>query len=109
MPQASYWLHPSTFRHPLSPLSCRPMTQRAATTETAAAIRVVLVDDHTLFRQGLRQSLQGQGIEIVGEGSNGAMGVKLISELRPDVVIMDLHMPIMGGIDATRAVVENDP
>ena len=85
------------------------MTQRTTATETAAAIRVILVDDHTLFRQGLRQSLQSQGMEIVGEGSNGAMGVKLISELRPDVVIMDLHMPIMGGVDATRAVVENDP
>ena len=73
------------------------------------SISVLLVDDHTMFRQGLRQMLQSAGLLVIGEASNGSAGVKLISELRPDVVVMDLHMPIMGGIDAVKEVVAADP
>ena len=85
------------------------MTQRLSPTQTAEELRAVLVDDHTLFRQGLRQSLQADGIDVIGEASNGAAGAKLVAELRPEVVVMDLHMPVMGGIDATRAILNRDP
>jgi DNA-binding NarL/FixJ family response regulator len=69
-----------------------------------AAIRVVLVDDHDLFRRGLRELLEAQDIAVVGEASNGPRGVKLAAELAPDVVIMDLSMPGMSGVEATRLV-----
>jgi DNA-binding NarL/FixJ family response regulator len=65
------------------------------------AIRVLLVDDHSVVRQGLRMFLGlDPGIEVVGEGSDGAEGLRLARELRPDVVVMDLLMPVMDGIAA---------
>jgi DNA-binding NarL/FixJ family response regulator len=85
------------------------MQERANDTDSVAPIRVVLVDDHTIFRQGLRQALVERGIEIIGEASNGQSGAKLVSELAPDVAVLDLHMPLMDGIGATRAIVERDP
>ena len=85
------------------------MTERPLGAKTAEPIRVVLVDDHTLLRQGLRHSLQELGIHVVGEASNGQAGVRLVGELRPDVVVMDLHMPQMDGIQAVRQVLAADP
>jgi DNA-binding NarL/FixJ family response regulator len=79
-------------------------------TETAQPIRVVLADDHPAFRSGLRFMLsQSPGVEVVGEGADGHDAVRLARELRPDVVIMDVNMPGMNGIDATRQVVADDP
>ena len=69
---------------------------------TERAPRVLLVDDHALFRMGMRKLLQAEGIDIVGEASNGRDGVRLARELTPDVVIMDLEMPVMDGVEATR-------
>jgi DNA-binding NarL/FixJ family response regulator len=66
------------------------------------AIRVVLVDDHHLFRQGLRSLLEEHGFEIAGEATSGEAAVGLVVELEPDVVVMDLHMPGMSGVEATR-------
>jgi DNA-binding NarL/FixJ family response regulator len=64
-------------------------------------IRVLLVDDHSVVRQGLRMFLDLDGeLEVVGEAADGAEGVRLARELRPDVVIMDLLMPVMDGITA---------
>jgi DNA-binding NarL/FixJ family response regulator len=85
------------------------MDERSANQETAAAIRLVLVDDHTMLRHGLRQTLQDHGFDVVGEASNGRSGVQLVLELKPDVVVMDLDMPQMNGIEATRAIVEAEP
>jgi DNA-binding NarL/FixJ family response regulator len=85
------------------------MDERTKNEKTAAAIRLVLVDDHTMLRHGLRQLLRDQGFDVVGEASNGRAGVLLVQELKPDVVVMDLDMPQMNGIDATRAIVESDP
>ena len=85
------------------------MHERADGPRTAAPLRIVLVDDHTMFRQGLRQALAERGLEIIGEASNGRAGAKLVGELRPDVAVLDLHMPQMDGIDATREIVSNDP
>ncbi len=67
-------------------------------------MRVLLVDDHDLFRTGLRTLLEEQGIEIVGEAANGEDAVTLVEEHAPDVVLMDLEMPGMGGVDATREI-----
>lgn len=67
-------------------------------------ITALLVDDHALFRVGLRRLLNALGISVVGEASNGRDGVRLAAELRPDVVVMDTDMPIMSGIEATRLI-----
>lgn len=70
----------------------------------AAAVRVVIVDDHDVFRHGLAQLLREEGIDVVAEASGGAAGVRLAQELRPDVVLMDLSMPGVSGVEATRAL-----
>src|SRR5881397_2462530 len=67
-------------------------------------IRVLLVDDHDLFRTGLRNLLEEQGVRIVGEAASGAEAVRIVRELAPDVVVMDLNMPGMGGVEATRHI-----
>ncbi len=72
--------------------------------------RVLLADDHKILRQGLRTLLeQEKDIQIVGEADNGRSSVKLTGELAPDVVIMDVAMPDLNGIDATRRITEADP
>ena len=73
-------------------------------------IRVLVVDDHDLFRAGMSSLLSSQpDIEVVAQASGGRMGVRLASELRPDVVLMDLQMPDLGGDLATREVLERNP
>ena len=69
---------------------------------------VVLVDDHALFRRGLRRLLEHAGIDVVGEASNGRAAVQLTEELRPDVVVMDLSMPLMSGVEAIARLIESD-
>jgi DNA-binding NarL/FixJ family response regulator len=72
-------------------------------------LRVVIVDDHDLFRTGLRSLLEEQGLRVVGDAASGAAGVQLVRELAPDVVVMDLAMPGMGGVDATRHITSISP
>jgi DNA-binding NarL/FixJ family response regulator len=67
-------------------------------------IRAVVVDDHELFRGGLIQLLQENGITVVGEAALGAPGIALTEELLPDVVLMDLNMPGMSGVEATQRI-----
>jgi DNA-binding NarL/FixJ family response regulator len=81
------------------------MDERSTARKTGNGIRVVLVDDHTMLRHGLRQTLRERGFDVVGEASNGRSGAQLVLELDPDVVVMDLDMPQMNGIEATRAIV----
>jgi DNA-binding NarL/FixJ family response regulator len=69
-----------------------------------AAARVLLVDDHDLFRTGLRNLLQDQGVDVVGEAASGNEALGLVRDLAPDVVVMDLNMPGMTGVEATRQV-----
>jgi two-component system, NarL family, response regulator LiaR len=85
------------------------MGERSSDDKPGAAIRVVLVDDHTMLRHGLRQTLREHGLDVVGEASNGRSGAQLVLELKPDVVVMDLDMPQMNGIEATRAIIEREP
>jgi DNA-binding NarL/FixJ family response regulator len=68
------------------------------------ALRVLIVDDHDLFRTGLRNLLEEQGVQIVGEAATGTDAVRIVRELAPDVVVMDLNMPGMGGVEATRNI-----
>ena len=69
-------------------------------------IRVLLVDDQSLVRTGFRMILRDEpGIEVVGEASDGRAAVEAVGRLRPDVVIMDIRMPIMDGVEATRRIV----
>ena len=68
-------------------------------------IRVLVVDDQTLVRSGLRLVLQGRdGLEVVGEAANGDEALRAVRRLQPDVVLMDVRMPAMDGIEATRRV-----
>jgi DNA-binding NarL/FixJ family response regulator len=77
--------------------------------DTTDQISVVLADDHDLFRGGLRDILEDQGILVAGEASDGEQAVDLVGNLAPDVVVMDLNMPGMGGIEATRRVAAKAP
>ncbi len=70
----------------------------------AQAPRVLLVDDSAELRQALRRALEDEGIEVVGEAADGAAGVAQAKALEPDVVLMDLRMPVMDGVAATSAI-----
>ena len=72
--------------------------------EALAQVRVLIVDDHDLFRSGLRNLLEDEGVQVVGEASAGQEALNIVREAAPDVVIMDLNMPGMGGVEATRHI-----
>ena len=74
---------------------------------SSAPLRIVLVEDEALMRNGLKLMLHGyNGIEVVGEASNGKEGIEVIQRVHPDVVLMDIRMPVMTGIEAVRAVAQ---
>jgi DNA-binding NarL/FixJ family response regulator len=67
-------------------------------------VRVLLVDDHKMLREGIRRVLTEAGLDVVGEASDGAEGVQMAGELQPDVVLMDVTMPVLNGVEATRRI-----
>src|SRR5581483_11119500 len=72
-------------------------------------MRLVIADDHPLFRDGLRSLLEARGFEILGEARNGREAVEQARRLRPDVLLMDLNMPEMDGFAATRLITVQQP
>ena len=74
------------------------------------SIRLLIVDNHTLFRQGLVSLLQSEpGMDVIGEAGSGEEALLLFPQLQPDVVLMDVKMPGIGGVEATRRLVEAKP
>ncbi len=77
---------------------------------TAPAIRVLLVDDQPLFRRAIAALLSAQpGFEVVGQAGNGLAGVELARELNPDIVVLDIEMPVMDGVEAARLILDSMP
>jgi DNA-binding NarL/FixJ family response regulator len=72
-------------------------------------LRVLLVDDHDLFRTGLRNLLEEQGVQVVGEAASGTDALRIVREIAPDVVVMDLNMPGISGVEATREITSIAP
>ena len=67
-------------------------------------VRLLLADDHRMLREGLRRSMVDEGFDVVGEADNGEEAVRLAAELSPDVVLMDVSMPQMDGVEATKVI-----
>jgi len=77
---------------------------------TAVAVRVVITDDHAVVRTALRGMLKSfPQFDVVGEAENGSVAVAMVETARPDVVLMDLNMPVLNGIDATRIITSRYP
>jgi len=82
----------------------------AAGAEAPERVRIVVVDDHTLFRRGITALLSRvAGFDVVGEAADGFEGIRTVVALRPDVVLLDLHMPGISGIDALQAILRDAP
>ncbi len=72
-------------------------------------LQIILADDHIIVRQGLKAILEREGFKVVGEASNGQQAVERTRALRPDVVVLDLTMPLLNGIGAAREIVRENP
>jgi two-component system response regulator DegU len=73
------------------------------------SLRLILVDDHKMLREGLRRSLEELGFAVIAEAGDGEEGVRLAAAMRPDVMLMDVSMPEMDGVEACRQIVERNP
>ncbi|MEA4947546.1 MAG: response regulator [Oscillospiraceae bacterium] len=71
--------------------------------------KVLIVDDAAFMRISIKNSLSKNGFDVVGEAENGAVAVEKYRELSPDIVTMDITMPVMGGLDALKAIIGMDP
>jgi DNA-binding NarL/FixJ family response regulator len=85
------------------------MTEQAPDPGASEAISVIVVDDHPVWRDGIRADLERAGIAVVAEASDGGEAIELTLEHMPDVVLMDLHLPTVPGVDAIREIIEHAP
>src|SRR5262249_42599242 len=97
---------PAGARAPPPSSSCRRTASRRS---VSMAARILIADDHQLLREGLRSLLEQQGFEVVGESENGRGAVNLVRKLKPDALIIDINMPILNGIEATRLLRKQAP
>lgn len=74
--------------------------------ESPAPMRIVVAEDETIIRLDIVETLTAQGYQVVGEADNGQRAIELVEELAPDVVLMDISMPVMDGLSATRSITE---
>jgi DNA-binding NarL/FixJ family response regulator len=111
-------LGPDVVARPLSALTGRnnmvghapiPPRQEREMPAPSEPLRIVVADDHTVYRQGLANLLRNFGIEVVGEAANGLAAIEQVQETAPDVVVMDLNMPRLSGVEATRRLTERMP
>jgi DNA-binding NarL/FixJ family response regulator len=72
-------------------------------------VRIVVVDHHSLFRDGIVSLLEGGGHQVVGQGSNGIEAIKLADQLKPDLLLMDVQMPVMNGLSALKQIKSDHP
>jgi two-component system, NarL family, response regulator DegU len=72
-------------------------------------IRLMLVDDHSVLRQGMRRTFEEEGYDVVAEAGDGNEAIRLAAQLRPDVIVMDVTMPGMTGVEATKRICEANP
>lgn len=88
----------------------QPDSRKKEQESKESGVRILVVDDHPLLRHSIRSFLETQSdFEVVGEGCNGLEAIKLVSELHPDVVIIDIGMPGMNGLEATRKIKAENP
>ncbi len=75
-----------------------------------STVSIVLIDDHKIFREGVKKVIETEPIfRVVGEGSNGEEAVQIVREMQPDVILMDINMPMMNGVEATETILEQNP
>jgi signal transduction histidine kinase/CheY-like chemotaxis protein len=106
MPLQGHHARPHLTRTPPAQVSGRLADSFEPSGETAADMaRIILADDHQMVREGLRSIIEGQpGMRVVAEASDGEMAINAVRRLRPDVIVMDINMPKMNGLEATREI-----
>lgn len=82
---------------------------RQRTSEARSLFRIVIADDHEVLRKGLRSALLGAGWQVVGEAANGKETIERVRELKPDLLLLDLSMPVMSGHEAAREILRTMP
>jgi DNA-binding NarL/FixJ family response regulator len=90
-------------------VNATPVAEERHVRKQLEELRVLLVDDHDLFRTGLRTLLEQEGLQVIGEAENGQVALRLVGELAPDVVIMDLNMPGLTGVETTHRITGASP
>jgi CheY-like chemotaxis protein len=86
-----------------------PSQERRDAESTKKIFRILIADDHEALRRGLRSALLGAGWQVCGEAADGKQAIERTQELKPDLVLLDLSMPVMSGHDAAREILRNNP